>query len=71
MAQIKINIDGAHVDPQGGGRIISMAGKLAEENDEQNPERIVPLCSGWQAPGQEFTLDLKPASLTVVRIPIK
>ena len=69
--QVKINIAGAQVQPQGGGRIIAMSGKLTEENDEKNPERIIPLSSAWQAPGQEFTLDLKPASLTVVRIPIK
>jgi alpha-N-arabinofuranosidase len=69
--QVKVCITGAQVDAQGGGRIITLAGKLTEENDEKNPRRIVPLCSGWQAPGQEFTLDLKPASLTVVRIPLK
>ena len=69
--QIKVNISGVQVPPQGGGRIITMSGKLTDENDEQNPERIVPHCSGWQAPGPEFTLDLQPASLTVVRIPIK
>jgi len=68
---VKINIAGAKVDAQGGGRIITMSGKLNEDNDEQEPQRIVPLCSAWRAPGQEFTLDLKPASLTVVRIPIK
>jgi alpha-N-arabinofuranosidase len=69
--QVKVSIGGAQVDPQGGGRIITMSGKLTEENDEKNPQRIAPLCKGWQAPGQAFTLDLQPASLTVVRIPIK
>jgi alpha-N-arabinofuranosidase len=69
--QVEVRIAGVKVDPQGDGRIITMSGKLAEENDENNPTRIQPLCSPWQAPGQEFTLNLKPASLTVVRIPIK
>ena len=69
--QVKVCVTGAKVDTQGGGRIITMSGKLAEENDEKNPKRIEPLCRGWQVPGQEFTLDLKPASLTVVRIPLK
>ncbi len=69
--QVKVRIVGARVQPQGRGRIITLSGKLTDENDEKNPECIVPLCSAWQAPGQEFTLDLKPASLTIVRIPIK
>ncbi len=69
--QVKVCITGAKVPVQGAGRIITLAGKLTEENDEKNPKRIEPLCRGWQVPGQEFTLCLEPASLTVVGIPIE
>lgn len=69
--QVKVCITGAKAAVQGGGRIITMAGKLTEENDEQAPARIAPVGSPFSVPGQEFTLDLKPASLTVVRIPIQ
>ena len=68
---LRVRITGARVDEQRAGQIFLMSGQLTEENDEKNPERIFPQRSSWQVPGQEFSLDLKPASLTILRIPVK
>lgn len=69
--QAKVCIVGAKVNPKAEGRMMVLHGALLEENDEQHPERLVPVGAPFTAQSNEFTLTLKPASLTVVRIPIE
>ena len=56
--------------PKSAGRRIELAGRLEDENTLAEPSKIVPVESPLPGVAPSFTLDLKPASLTVLRIPL-
>jgi alpha-L-arabinofuranosidase len=58
-----------NIKPQ--GRIITLSGKLTDENDVQNPTRITPLETSFNGFQAEFSQTFPPASLTILRIKAK
>ena len=56
--------------PKAAGRRIEMAGRLEEENTLAEPAKIVPVESPLPGVAPSFPVDLKPASLTVLRLPL-
>lgn len=62
-------IDMSGFRPAAAGRSIVLAGRLHEENDLQHPTRIAPVETTFVVRGPKIDLELKSASLTVLRIP--
>lgn len=56
--------------PAGKGRKIELAGDLQQENSTARPDLIVPVESALAEIGPSMRIELKPASLTVLRIPL-
>lgn len=69
-APMEMKIDGRQV-PAGQARRITLTGQGSDVNDVQHPTRVAPTEDTFSVTGPDIRMDLKPNSLTVLRIQVK
>lgn len=64
----QVEVSGAKLQPS--GRRIELSGDLKAENTVAQPRLVVPIESALEGVGASFPVELKPASLTILRLPL-